>query len=238
MQARCQRRDGAPPEQGKRASVGLLPHVAPTCERAHLPSSAAPCPGREKCRMVWALPIQGARRCTRASGVAKRGSQPPRALRVQAAGFRMRICALSCAALTAFLVCWLRVPVPPRLRRRSRPAPATSRPFPKATSTSCRPTAMRLPRACWQAWPKCSPATRRMQVSRKHRPLAGIARADFDDEMKAEEATRETSHIGVVMIGFWRPHPHPPVTRAIVSCWARGNGARNTGGASTASSRP
>ena len=43
----------------------------------------------------------------------------------------------------------------------------------------------------------------RLQVSRRHRPLAGLARVEFDDEMKAEEANRETFHIGVVMIGFW-----------------------------------
>jgi hypothetical protein len=43
----------------------------------------------------------------------------------------------------------------------------------------------------------------RLQVSRRHRPLAGLARVEFDDEMKAEEANKETFHIGVVMIGFW-----------------------------------
>ena len=43
----------------------------------------------------------------------------------------------------------------------------------------------------------------RLQISRKHRPLAGLARAEFDDEMKAEEANRDTYHIGVIMIGFW-----------------------------------
>ena len=43
----------------------------------------------------------------------------------------------------------------------------------------------------------------RLQISRKHRTLAGLARVEFDDEMKAEEANRETFHIGVVMIGFW-----------------------------------
>ena len=42
---------------------------------------------------------------------------------------------------------------------------------------------------------------RRVQVARKHRPLAGIARADFDSEMKAEEASREPLNIAVVMIG-------------------------------------
>ena len=44
---------------------------------------------------------------------------------------------------------------------------------------------------------------RRLQVSRKHRPLLGLTRPEFDDEMKAEEAPgRETFHIGVVMIGL------------------------------------
>jgi hypothetical protein len=41
----------------------------------------------------------------------------------------------------------------------------------------------------------------RVQVSRKHRALSGIARIDFEDELKAEEASRDTVHIGVVMIG-------------------------------------
>ena len=43
---------------------------------------------------------------------------------------------------------------------------------------------------------------RRIQVARKHRPLAGIARADFDSEMKTEEASREPLHIAVIMIGY------------------------------------
>ena len=43
---------------------------------------------------------------------------------------------------------------------------------------------------------------RRIQVARKHRPLAGIARADFDSEMKTEDASREPLHIAVIMIGY------------------------------------
>ena len=43
----------------------------------------------------------------------------------------------------------------------------------------------------------------RVQTSRKHRPLHGLTRLDFEDEMKAEESPgRETFHIGVVMIGL------------------------------------
>jgi hypothetical protein len=43
----------------------------------------------------------------------------------------------------------------------------------------------------------------RMQVSRKHRVLGGLARPDFEDEMKAEEAPgRENFHIAVIMIGI------------------------------------
>ncbi|HWB47296.1 MAG TPA: DUF459 domain-containing protein [Hyphomicrobiaceae bacterium] len=41
----------------------------------------------------------------------------------------------------------------------------------------------------------------RVQVVRKHRPIAGIARLDFDDEMKAEETSRDSVHIAVIMIG-------------------------------------
>jgi hypothetical protein len=43
---------------------------------------------------------------------------------------------------------------------------------------------------------------RRLQVARKHRALAGIARADFDSEMKVEEAVREPLNIAVIMIGY------------------------------------
>ena len=43
---------------------------------------------------------------------------------------------------------------------------------------------------------------RRVLVAKKHRPLAGIARADFDSEMRVEEASREPIHIGVIMIGY------------------------------------
>jgi hypothetical protein len=43
----------------------------------------------------------------------------------------------------------------------------------------------------------------RLQISRKHRALAGLARIELDDELRNEEANKETFHIGVVMIGFW-----------------------------------
>src|SRR5215467_6193112 len=43
----------------------------------------------------------------------------------------------------------------------------------------------------------------RLDLARRHRTLAGLARAEFDDEMKAEEASKDTFHIGVVMLGFW-----------------------------------
>src|SRR5690349_4763057 len=43
----------------------------------------------------------------------------------------------------------------------------------------------------------------RLDLARRHRALAGLARAEFDDEMKAEEASKDTFHIGVVMLGFW-----------------------------------
>ena len=43
---------------------------------------------------------------------------------------------------------------------------------------------------------------RRLQVARKHRALSGIARADFDSEMKVEEASREPLNIAVIMIGY------------------------------------
>ena len=43
----------------------------------------------------------------------------------------------------------------------------------------------------------------RLQIARKHRSFAGIARADIDDELKSVEEflTREPSHITIVMIG-------------------------------------
>jgi hypothetical protein len=43
----------------------------------------------------------------------------------------------------------------------------------------------------------------RLQVSRKHRALAGLARVELDDELRNEEANKEVFHIGVIMIGFW-----------------------------------
>jgi len=43
----------------------------------------------------------------------------------------------------------------------------------------------------------------RVQVSAKHRTLNGIARAEFADDVKLEETSRDTFHIGVVMVGFY-----------------------------------
>jgi uncharacterized protein len=41
----------------------------------------------------------------------------------------------------------------------------------------------------------------RVQVSKRHRSLSGLSRIELDDELKAEESSRDTVHIGVVMIG-------------------------------------
>jgi hypothetical protein len=51
----------------------------------------------------------------------------------------------------------------------------------------------------------------RVQVSAKHRTFNGIARADFADDVKLEETSRDTFHIGVVMVGFYdRIHMRMP----------------------------
>jgi uncharacterized protein len=43
----------------------------------------------------------------------------------------------------------------------------------------------------------------RLQLQRRHRAISGIARYDFDDEVRTEEAPgREAMHIGVIMIGY------------------------------------
>src|SRR5262245_65874213 len=41
----------------------------------------------------------------------------------------------------------------------------------------------------------------RVQLQRKRRPLAGITRPEFEDEMKAEDLSKDTVHIAVVMVG-------------------------------------
>jgi hypothetical protein len=42
----------------------------------------------------------------------------------------------------------------------------------------------------------------RVQLQRRRRPLAGITRPEFDDEIKTEETSKDTAHIAVVMIGY------------------------------------
>src|SRR5262245_17118205 len=42
----------------------------------------------------------------------------------------------------------------------------------------------------------------RVQLQRKRRPLVGITRLEFDEELKAEDASKDTAHIAVVMIGY------------------------------------
>jgi hypothetical protein len=42
----------------------------------------------------------------------------------------------------------------------------------------------------------------RVQIQRKHRPLIGLARPEFEDDMRLEEITREPLHIAVVMVGL------------------------------------
>src|SRR5262245_11456774 len=42
----------------------------------------------------------------------------------------------------------------------------------------------------------------RVQLQRRRRPLAGITRPDLDDEIRVEEASKDTVHITVVMVGY------------------------------------
>jgi hypothetical protein len=42
----------------------------------------------------------------------------------------------------------------------------------------------------------------RLQLQRRRRPLAGLMRPELDDELKAEEASKDTVHIAVVMLGY------------------------------------
>ncbi|HEX5998544.1 MAG TPA: DUF459 domain-containing protein [Hyphomicrobiaceae bacterium] len=42
----------------------------------------------------------------------------------------------------------------------------------------------------------------RIQLQRRRRPLAGITRSEFDAEIKVEEASQDTVHIAVVMVGY------------------------------------
>jgi hypothetical protein len=42
----------------------------------------------------------------------------------------------------------------------------------------------------------------RVQVQKKHRAMIGIARPEFEDDVRVEEATRDSAHIAVVMIGL------------------------------------
>jgi uncharacterized protein len=42
----------------------------------------------------------------------------------------------------------------------------------------------------------------RVQLQKRHRALPSVVRLEFDDELKVEEASRDTFHIAVVMIGY------------------------------------
>jgi uncharacterized protein len=42
----------------------------------------------------------------------------------------------------------------------------------------------------------------RVQLQRRRRPLAGITRPEFEDELKTEDASKDTVHIAVVMLGY------------------------------------
>ena len=42
----------------------------------------------------------------------------------------------------------------------------------------------------------------RVQLQRRRRSLAGITRPELDDELKTEEASKDTVHIAVIMVGY------------------------------------
>jgi hypothetical protein len=47
----------------------------------------------------------------------------------------------------------------------------------------------------------------RLEIARKHHALSGLSRPDFEDELKAEESSRDIAHIGVVMLGLADRYP-------------------------------
>jgi hypothetical protein len=42
----------------------------------------------------------------------------------------------------------------------------------------------------------------RAQLQRKRRPMAGITRLEFEDEIRTEEASKDSPHIAIVMVGY------------------------------------
>jgi uncharacterized protein len=46
------------------------------------------------------------------------------------------------------------------------------------------------------------PNERGLQIAKKHRPIGALIKPEHEEEIKAEELTREVVHIGVVMLGF------------------------------------
>jgi hypothetical protein len=43
----------------------------------------------------------------------------------------------------------------------------------------------------------------RVQVARRHRPFGSLTRADWEDDIRDDEANRELTHVAVVMLGTW-----------------------------------
>jgi hypothetical protein len=56
----------------------------------------------------------------------------------------------------------------------------------------------------------------RVRLQRRRRPLAGIMRSDFEDELKAEAASKDTVHIAVVMLGYNDRYPFRLSAREVV----------------------
>ena len=42
----------------------------------------------------------------------------------------------------------------------------------------------------------------RVQVQRRHKPIGALVRTEWEDDIRAEEAARDSVHIGVLMLGL------------------------------------
>jgi hypothetical protein len=107
------------------------------------------------------------------------------------------------AALVAVLGMLALAPAPPALAQEGPSGTSYITPFPEGDVYKLQTYGDPFAEGLLAGLNEAFAGDNRLQLARRHRTLNGLARADLDEELRTEEANKETFHIGVIMLGFW-----------------------------------
>lgn len=109
---------------------------------------------------------------------------------------------LALAALAVVVAFWLRATPAMAQAAGGEPAGVALTPFPESDVYKVQVYGDAFAEGLNAGLAEVLASSPRVQVQRKHRPFGALIRSDWEEDIKSEEASKETVHIGVLMLGL------------------------------------